>query len=301
MAKILTDTSIRKFKPDASKRREIPDPKSEGLHLVLQLTGKMSWELRFRRPDGRSAEVTLGHFDDTGRAGVARPIIGGPLTESEARFLAAKIIHEQDHSRARGRRGHGRRLCEAEATSSGIVRASAPCASENPDREPCGSRPVDGQSHENLSFERIRMEDRRSPKGLITKVSTDASPSSPEQLLADDFRCWLEFAAGIIEASGEKPEQYWTLAESNTLDHVCLAAKVIKQIKKIEASVPLVKRNPAQFPVVLHEAMLLSHLVHRLTIVDNERSIAGDIGRRKYLEERRATETKRRRFGTRRS
>ena len=136
------------------------------------------------------------------------------------------------------------------------------------------------------------MKTRRSPKGLIENAVLDALPDyRPERLLADDFRFWKEFAGAIIEASGEKPERYRALSESDVLDHVCLAAQVIKQVRKIEASIPLVERNPAQFRVVLHDAMLLASLVHQLTIADNEKSIAGDLARRKFLEKRRTDET----------
>jgi hypothetical protein len=147
------------------------------------------------------------------------------------------------------------------------------------------------------------MKTRRSPKGLIENLVLDSLPIEnlvldalpdcrPEQLLAEDFRAWEEFAGAIIEASGEKPEQYLELSESDVLDHVCLAARVIKQVRKIQASISLVDRNPAQFRVVLHDAMVFASLVHQLTIADNEKSIAGDLGRRKFLEERRTAETK---------
>jgi hypothetical protein len=140
------------------------------------------------------------------------------------------------------------------------------------------------------------MKTRRSPKGLIEHRAPDALPDyRPERLLADDFQAFKEFAGAIIEASGKNPEQYWELSESDVLDHVCLAAKVIKQVTKIEASIPLVERSPAQFRA-LHDAMVLASLVHQLTIVDNERSIAGDLGRRKFLAERRTEETEKARL-----
>jgi hypothetical protein len=110
-------------------------------------------------------------------------------------------------------------------------------------------------------------------------------------LLTDDFHALKQFARAIIEASGEKPERYRALSKSDVLDHVCLAAQVIKQVKKIEASIPLVERNPGQFRVVLHDAMVLASLVHQLTIADNENSIAGDLARRKFLGEQRTAET----------
>jgi hypothetical protein len=141
------------------------------------------------------------------------------------------------------------------------------------------------------------MKTRRSPEGLIENRVPDALPDYQlERLLADDFQAFKGFAGAIIEASGKNPEQYWELSQSDVLDHVCLAAKVIKQVTKIEASIPLVERSPAQFRVVLHDAMVLASFVHQLTIVDNEKSIAGDVGRRKFLEERRTEETEKARL-----
>jgi hypothetical protein len=57
-----------------------------------------SWALRFRRPDGRSAKLTLGPVDFSDRETKDEPVIGGALTLRAARQLANKI----DRQRAMG-------------------------------------------------------------------------------------------------------------------------------------------------------------------------------------------------------
>jgi integrase len=57
----------------------------------------MSWALRFRRPSGQPAKLTLGHVDLADEPSDA-PVIGGALTLGQARELAANIARQ----RARG-------------------------------------------------------------------------------------------------------------------------------------------------------------------------------------------------------
>src|SRR5713226_7271461 len=129
---VLTAAAIQKYKPHAD-RREIADSKSQGLFLIIQPSGTMSWAVRLRKPDGRTAKVTLGPVDtgDTRRATKTpppspstttinsdhcaalatmpksrlrhketsdEPVMGGALTLGQARQLAAEI----DRKRARG-------------------------------------------------------------------------------------------------------------------------------------------------------------------------------------------------------
>jgi integrase len=94
---ILTDASIRKYAAQA-KRREIPDSRATGLYLVIQPSGAKSFALRFRRPDGRPAKLTMGRVDLAGRETRDEPVIGAPLTLGQARELAAQI----DRKRQRG-------------------------------------------------------------------------------------------------------------------------------------------------------------------------------------------------------
>jgi hypothetical protein len=70
------------------------DDLSVGLRLVLQPSGAKSWAMRFRKPNGKSAKLTLGTFNP-GRPASGAPAIGGPLTLSEARALAADVNRQR--------------------------------------------------------------------------------------------------------------------------------------------------------------------------------------------------------------
>jgi len=97
MAK-LTVAAIQKLKP-AKTRREVRDNFAPGLRLVIQPSGAKSWAMRFRRPDGRSAKLTLGRVDLSDEKEAAdEPSLDSPLTLRQARQLANKI----DRDRARG-------------------------------------------------------------------------------------------------------------------------------------------------------------------------------------------------------
>jgi integrase len=95
----LTVAAILRYQPHATKRREIPDSKATGLYLVIQPkpSGRKSWAIRLRRPDGRPAKMTLGPVD-IGDEPSDESTQGGPLTLAMARELASKIARE----RARG-------------------------------------------------------------------------------------------------------------------------------------------------------------------------------------------------------
>jgi integrase len=90
MAKQLTATAVVKLKPTAS-RQEIADAGAPGLRLIIQSSGAKSWAMRFRRPNGKTAKLTLGPLDPTGRERAVEPTIGQPLTLAGARALAAEI------------------------------------------------------------------------------------------------------------------------------------------------------------------------------------------------------------------
>jgi Arm DNA-binding domain len=49
----LTAIAVEKMQPSAS-RREIPDGKQRGLHLIIQTTGAKSWGVRYRDVTGRT-------------------------------------------------------------------------------------------------------------------------------------------------------------------------------------------------------------------------------------------------------
>jgi integrase len=97
LAKPLTVAACLKYRP-GSKRREIPDGGAKGLYLIVQVSGVKSWALRYRRPNGKNAKLTLGPVDLTGSESDHQPKLGTPLTLVGARMLAAEQLRE----RARG-------------------------------------------------------------------------------------------------------------------------------------------------------------------------------------------------------
>ena len=98
MATALTDAAVRKYRP-SKKRREIRDSLSQGLYLVIQPSGSLSWAMRFRRPDGSPGKLTLGPVDLSRKEAQSEPVLGAPLTLAAARALASEV-HRQ---RAMGR------------------------------------------------------------------------------------------------------------------------------------------------------------------------------------------------------
>ncbi|HEY7297624.1 MAG TPA: Arm DNA-binding domain-containing protein, partial [Xanthobacteraceae bacterium] len=95
----LTAAAVRKYAAGAD-RREIPDALAPGLYLIIQPKprGSKSWAVRFRRPDGRPAKLTLGPVDLSEAEMADAPVLGGALSLRAARELANKI----DRDRARG-------------------------------------------------------------------------------------------------------------------------------------------------------------------------------------------------------
>jgi integrase len=93
--KLLTVAAVRKYTPHDKRRREIPD--AHGLRLVIQPkpSGSKSWALRFRRPDGKPAKLTLGTVDLSDNEPLDDPVLGAPLTLGQARQLAAKIDRDR--------------------------------------------------------------------------------------------------------------------------------------------------------------------------------------------------------------
>jgi integrase len=97
-ARILTVPTILKYRPHPTKRREISDSKATGLRLVIQpKTGRMSWIVRLRRPDGTSAKLSLGPVDFSDKDTADEPVRGAAMTLGQARVYAAEI----DRKRAR--------------------------------------------------------------------------------------------------------------------------------------------------------------------------------------------------------
>jgi len=88
--KQLTAAAVQRLCP-AKVRREIRDAGCPGLYLIIQSTGFKSWAMRFRRPGGVPAKLTLGPVDLTGREVDGEPVVGAPLTLASARRLAVGL------------------------------------------------------------------------------------------------------------------------------------------------------------------------------------------------------------------
>src|SRR3954467_13706513 len=61
MAKGLTAAAVERFKPDPSKRLEVPDGLLPGLYFVIQTSGSRSWALRYRHGN-KPRKLTLGPY-----------------------------------------------------------------------------------------------------------------------------------------------------------------------------------------------------------------------------------------------
>src|SRR6202051_4246397 len=89
MARALTAAGIARYKP-GKERREIRDGAATGLYLILQESGQRSFALRFRKPNGKPAKLTLGPVDVSGVEQAGTPVLGAPLTLAGARALASR-------------------------------------------------------------------------------------------------------------------------------------------------------------------------------------------------------------------
>ena len=87
--KLLTHASVKNLRPDP-KRREISDRGAPGLRLLIGKSGRKTWIIRCRRPDGRQCKVTLGQLNLSG-IDLGEPVLGAPLTVRDARRLAIKL------------------------------------------------------------------------------------------------------------------------------------------------------------------------------------------------------------------
>jgi integrase len=107
----LTDAAIKKY-VRLKRRRRIRDFGAKSLYLIIEPSGHKSFEMRFRRPDGRPAKIRLGEYDPSGREIEEDPVIGQPLTLAAAHALATKLHRERalgrdvigDHKAAKHRR-----------------------------------------------------------------------------------------------------------------------------------------------------------------------------------------------------
>jgi integrase len=95
MARQLTAAAVMRLKP-GKERRQILDGGVPGLYLQIQPSGHKSWIMRFRRPDGAQAKLTLGRADvSSSREPPGDPKIGGLLTLAAARQLAAEVNRQR--------------------------------------------------------------------------------------------------------------------------------------------------------------------------------------------------------------
>jgi integrase len=111
-ARTLTAAAVARLKP-GHQRLEIKGAAAPSLYLVIQPepSGSKSWAMRFRRPDGQRAKLTLGPVDLSGQETTGEPTIGMPLSLSAARRLAADVQRQRalgrdvvaDHAVARQR------------------------------------------------------------------------------------------------------------------------------------------------------------------------------------------------------
>jgi integrase len=90
----LTAAAVAKLRPGATRRR-IRDAGARSLFLVIEPSGHKAWQMRFRRPGGRDARITLGPLDLSGHELTGEPQIGMPLTLAAARQLAAAVHRER--------------------------------------------------------------------------------------------------------------------------------------------------------------------------------------------------------------
>jgi integrase len=121
LAKVLTVAAVKKYAA-TGKRRFIKDAGSKALYLVVQGTGHKSWVMRFRKPGGTAAKITLGALDLSGRELSDAHQVGQPLSLAAARQLAAAIHRDRAMGRdpiAEHRARRHRRMAEAASRDAG--------------------------------------------------------------------------------------------------------------------------------------------------------------------------------------
>jgi integrase len=93
---MLTAAAVLKMKP-TDARQEIAEAGAKGLYFIIQPKpgGGKSWALRFRRPGGVPAKLTLGPLDLAGKEVAGDPQIGQPLSPAAARILAAQLNRQR--------------------------------------------------------------------------------------------------------------------------------------------------------------------------------------------------------------
>ena len=99
--KMLTKEAVKRLRPHPDRVREVPDAGARGLRLCIYSMQKKSWVMRYRRPSGAQARLTLGPVDETDdklKASLTEgepPALGQPLTLREARALAGEVNRQR--------------------------------------------------------------------------------------------------------------------------------------------------------------------------------------------------------------
>jgi hypothetical protein len=115
----------------------------------------------------------------------------------------------------------------------------------------------------------------RSPKGLLT-IKRSASVLETRQQIDNNIRNLRQFAGDLWEAAkNEKPT-------AGVLDLKTAAERVLKQLDMVQIYLNRIEHGykqgrppqPAAVLVLLDAALVLSSLMHHLTIIDNEVVIA---------------------------
>ena len=123
----LTAPACDKLRAKAT-RRVIRDTGSRSLFLIVAPSGAKSWAMRFRRPNGKPAKMTIGHYAGSKIELKDEPEIGQPLTLAAARALAAKILRQkaahQDPIAEHKARRHRQRLKAIDLTSNKFATAA---------------------------------------------------------------------------------------------------------------------------------------------------------------------------------
>ena len=88
-----TDAAIRSFAPSRDGVREISEAASS-LRLLVWPSGRKSFAMRFRRPDGKAAKLTLGTFAP-GAEIAGAPVVGQLLSLAAARELLAVVQRQR--------------------------------------------------------------------------------------------------------------------------------------------------------------------------------------------------------------
>jgi integrase len=171
-------------------RQEIPDAGCLGLYLVIQPTGTKSWAVRYRRPDGKPAKLTIGSVRDHSLAA--------------ARAAAATALNRV----ANGVEPASRRQVSAATADDSLAHHAARFLALH---VACNNRPSTAESIEGTfnaiilpawrgrAVQDIR---RREIRELIESATVERGPGSGERVLrvCSKFFNWL-VSRDVIEGS----------------------------------------------------------------------------------------------------